>query len=202
MSEFTSELLLSIARQHYPSGFPVEQDDYRQPLLAHQRTPEHERWRVAWKKALAWGQWDQLLTALEVAFPENGARDATQPWHSACRRCCLYFKEPLLGGGQIVTRVAAAASVLAPLYVTYVTTRTLIPGTRASAPRLTFAPPSEVKPQVEALSRMVERELGYRPFPMECAEITLPDVRVGYRNSLSPPTLLDALFSDDLANLP
>ncbi len=202
MSEFTKEVLLGIARQHYPSGFPAEQDDYRQPLLAHQRTPEHERWRAAWKKALAWEQWDQLLVAVEATFPENGARDATQPWHSACRRCCLYIKEALPAGGQIVTRVAAAASVLAPLYVTYVTTRTLKAGARASSPQLTFDPPQEIKPKMEALARMIERELGYRPFPLEFAEVTLPDLRVGYRNSLAPPTLLDALFSDDLANLP
>src|SRR5437868_3979846 len=102
MSEFTKEALLGIARQHYPSGFPVEQDDYREPLLAHQRTPEHERWRAAWKKALAWEQWERLLAALEAEFPENGARDATQPWHSACRRCCVYVKESLAAGGQVV----------------------------------------------------------------------------------------------------
>ncbi|WP_324994401.1 hypothetical protein [Hyalangium sp.] len=180
----------------------MEEDDYSQPLLAHQRTPEHERWRSAWKKALAWEQWDQVLAAVESAFPENGVRDATQPWHSACRRCCLYVKEALPAGGQTVIRIVAAASVLAPLYVTYVTTRTLKPGARASSPQLTFEPPQEAKPQVDALTRVIERELGYRPFPLELAEVTLPDVRVGYRNSLAPPTLLDALFSDDLANLP
>jgi hypothetical protein len=202
MSEFTREALWDIARQHYPSGFPVEKDDYRQPLLAHQRTPEHERWRAAWTKALAWEQWDQLLAAVEAAFPENGARDATQPWHSACRCCCLYVKQPLPAGGQVVTRVAAAASVLAPLYVTYVTTRTHKPGTRASPPQLTFDPPHEVKPKVETLARLIEQELGYRPFPLEFAEVMLPDLRVGYRNSMDPPTLMDSLFSDDLANLP
>lgn len=195
-------MLLAIARQHYPSGFPVEQDDYRQPLLAHQRTSEHDRWRAAWKKALAWEQWDQLLAAVEAAFPENGARDATQPWHSACRRCCLYVRESFPAGGEVVIRIAAAASVLAPLYVTYVTTRTHKPGERVSSPQFTLDPPQEVMPKVEVLARTLERELGYQPFPLEFAAVILADLRVGYRNSLAPPTLLDVLFSDDLANLP
>lgn len=202
MSELTRDELVRIARQFYPEGFPAHEDDYSQPLLAHQRTPEHGRWRAAWEKALAWESWDRLLNALEVAFPEHGARDATQPWHSACRRCCLYVKAPLEGGGQRVTRIAAAASILAPLYVTFVTTRTSKPSTKASPPQLSFEATSQVQPQAEALSRLLEQHLGYRPFPLEFADVTLPEVRVGYRNSLTPPSLLDALFSDDLANLP
>jgi hypothetical protein len=202
MSELTREALISTARQYYPSGFPVEQDDYSQPLLAHQRTPEHERWQAAWKKALAWEQWDRLLDALEVEFPAGRGRDATQPWHSACRRCCLYAKKPLSEGSHVVIRIAVAASVLAPLYVTYVTTRTLKTSSRASAPRLAFIPPEEVKPQADVLARLVEQELGFRPFPLEFAGVAIPEIRVGYRNSMAPPTLLDALFSDDLANLP
>lgn len=202
MSELTRDALVAMARQFYPSGFPVDQDDYSQPLLAHQRTPEHGRWRAAWEKALKWEQWDQLLDALETAFPENGARDATQPWHSACRRCCVYVKVPLEGGGQVVTRIAAAASILAPLYVTYVTSRTIKPGAKASPSPLTFDPPPQVKQQAETLSRLLEQHLGYRPFPLEFADVSLPEMRVGYRNSLTPPSLLDALFSDDLANLP
>src|SRR4051794_29233498 len=105
MTEPTREALIGLARRYYPSGFPVEKDDYSQPLLAHQRTPEHERWRTAWKEALAWKQWDVLLDRLESAFPAEGVRDATQPWHSACRRCCLYVKGPHLDGSQVVIRV-------------------------------------------------------------------------------------------------
>jgi hypothetical protein len=202
MSELIQEALVGIVRQYYPSGFPVEGDDYSQPFLAHQRTVEHERWRAAWKEALAWGQWEQFLEVLETEFPTAGARDATQPWHSACRRCCLYFKKPLPEGGQVVTRVAAAVSVLAPLYVTYVTTRIARPGARASSPQITFELPDEMKPQADTLAQLIERELGCRPFPLEFAGDTIPEVRVGYRNSVEPPTLLDALFSDDLANLP
>lgn len=202
MTELTQEELIDIAHRYYPSGFPVEKDDYSQPLLAHQRTPEHERWRAAWKEALAWKQWDALLERLETAFPTAGAGEATQPWHSACRRCCLYVERPHPDGGQTVIRVAAAVSILAPLYLTYVTIRSRKPGARASPPQLAFEVPGEVEPQADALARLVEQQLGCRPFPMEYAGTLIPDLRVGYRNSMEPPSLVEALFSDDLANLP
>jgi hypothetical protein len=202
MTELTREAVIDLARRYYPSGFPVEKDDYSQPLLAHQRTPEHERWRTAWKEALDWKQWEALLERLESAFPAESIRDATQPWHSACRRCCLYVQRPHSDGGQTVIRVAAAVSILAPLYLTYVTIRNRKSGERASPPQLTFEAPREVKPQADMLARLVEQELGCRPFPLEYAGLRIPDIRVGYRNSMEPPSLMDALFSDDLANLP
>lgn len=202
MSELIREELIRVAHRFYPTGFPVEQDDYSQPLLAHQRSPEHERWRAAWKQALEWEPWARLLTALEATVSPEDVRDATQPWHSACRRCCIYVRQARPDGSRVVIRVAAAVSILAPLYVTYVTTRTSRPGARASSPQLTFEPPSEVAPQVRMLTSLLGQELGFRLFPLEWGSITLPGLRVGYLNSREPPTLLEALFSDDLANLP
>jgi hypothetical protein len=202
MSELTREALISIARTFYPTGFPVEKDDYSQPLLAHQQTPEHERWREAWKKALNWEPWDHLLDTLEATFPEGSVSDATQPWHSACRRCCIYVENHLPEGSTVITRVAGAVSILAPVYITYVTTRIRALGERSTPPRLTFSPPDEVKGSADILARTIELELGCRPFPLVFAELTMPELRVGFRNSLEPATLLDALFSDDLANLP
>lgn len=202
MSGLTREALIGIARTFYPTGFPVEKDDYGQPLLAHQQTPEHERWREAWKKALNWEQWNHLLDTLETTFPDGGVSDVTQPWHSACRRCCIYVEHPLPQGGTVITRVAGAVSILAPVYITYVTTRIRSPSERSAPPRLTFSPPVEVKGLAEMLARTLELELGCGPFPLEFAPITVPELRVGFRNSQGPATLLDALFSDDLANLP
>lgn len=46
------------------------------------------------------------------------------------------------------------------------------------------------------------QELGYRAFPLSLASMPLPELRVGYFNEEGPPTLLDALFSDNLQNLP
>jgi hypothetical protein len=202
MSVLTREALISIARSFYPVGFPVEKDDYSQPLLAHQQTPEHERWREAWKKALAWERWDHLLDTLEVTFSEGSVSDATQPWHSACRRCCIYVEHQLPDGGTVINRVAAAISILAPVYITYVTTQMRPPNERASSPRLIFSPSDELRGVVDTLARIIEHELDYRPFAMEFADLRVPELRVGFRNSVEPATLLDALFSDDLANLP
>jgi hypothetical protein len=202
MSGLTREALIGIARTFYPTGFPVEKDDYSQPLLAHQQTAEHERWREAWKKALVWEQWNHLLDTLESTFPDGGVSDATQPWHSACRRCCIYIEHQLPAGSTVITRVAGAVSILAPVYITYVTTRIRQPDARASSTQLTFSPTDKAKAAADTLASTIESELGYSPFPLDCAGLTVPGLRVGYRNSMEPTTLLDALFSDDLGNLP
>jgi hypothetical protein len=226
MSELTQEALVQIAHQHYPTGFPVEKDDYSQPLLAHQRTPEHQRWRMAWERALAWEEWRTLIRELPLSFSSYAVGVGTQPFGSACLRCFVYRKESLPGEETFVTRIAAAVSVLAPLYTIYVTTQVWHATStsyarpsaaegegeaeeseahrlyRSSRPQLAFEFPSTVKAEADRLARLVERVLGCRPFPLALAQVPMPDIRVGFFTGERPPTLLDALFSDNLENLP
>ncbi|MBN1205899.1 MAG: hypothetical protein JXB05_13365 [Myxococcaceae bacterium] len=226
MNDLTRASLVGIARHFYPAGFPVEEEDLSAPTPAHQRTPEHERFMAAWEKALAWPEWKTLMKELPRAFPGLGVGGGTQPFVSACMRCFVYRAEPMPGGERFATRIAAAVSVLAPLYVVYVTTqlwrptyttygkpRGIHPSGDAtddessrlyhfSPPQLTFEPPSAVKPEADTLARLLEEVLGYRRFPLALAGEPLPDLRVGFLNGEGPPTLLDALFSDNLAHLP
>jgi hypothetical protein len=222
MSELTQEELVRIVQQFYPQGFPPEEDDASETPPAHQRTPEHQRFMAAWERALQWEQWGTLMDELWATFPKHRLGGGTQPFVSACLRCQIYKAESLPEGGELVTRVVAAVSVLAPLYVVYVTTqrwelqpqmvRTSTGATegalrlrRSSHPQLMFEPPADLQPQTRALARLVERILECRPFPLQLAQVPLPGLRIGQLNYLSsdpPPTLLDALFSDDLANLP
>lgn len=226
MSELTQEALVQIAHQYYPVGFPVEQDDYSQPLLAYQRTPQHQRWRMAWERALAWEQWRTLLKELPLSFPSYTVGVGTQPFGSACLRCFIYRKEPLPKEETLVTRIAAAVSVLAPLYIIYVTTQVwhatytsyarpadatsagVGKGNeahrlyRSSRPQLAFEFPSTIKADADSLARLVEQVLGCRPFPQPLARVPLPGLRVGFFNGEPLPTLLEALFSDHLENLP
>lgn len=226
MSEVTRESLVGIARQYYPAGFPVEEEDLSEAVPAHQRTLEHERFMARWEKAQDWPEWKKLLRELQSAFPDYGIGGGTQPFVSACMRCFVYRAEPLPGEEQLVTRVAAAISVLAPFYIVYVTTQIwrstytpyAVPSANPSSgdtkgaetfrlyhssqPQLAFEPPSAAKPAADSLARLIEQVLGYRRFPLEFAGTPLPDLRVGFFNGEGPPTLLDAFFSDDLANLP
>ncbi|MFL5348588.1 MAG: hypothetical protein ACJ8AT_27650 [Hyalangium sp.] len=162
------------------------------------------------------------MEQLRVTFPEHSIGGGTQPFVSACLRCQIYQVAPQPDGDQLVTRVAAAVSVLAPLYVVYVTTqrwhpqcgsesasKPTDPGAfrlrRATRPQLTFEPPSDIKPDADALAGLVERILRCRPFPLRLAQLPVTGLRIGQLNWLSsdpPPTLLDVFFSDDLANLP
>lgn len=195
MSEVTREELVQVARHYHPAGFPVETDAHDQPLHPYQRTPEYQRWVAAWDKALAWKKWDDLLEEVHAAFPDREAGDVTQPRMASCLRCCVYLSEPQADGRRSVTRIAAAVSVLAPVYLVYVTTQTL------GARQLSFEPASEVKPYAEKLAGLIERELGYRPFPLGLADVPLPELRVSYLKR-AKPTLITALLSDWLENLP
>ncbi len=226
MDGLTREALVGIARQFYPAGYPVEQDELSEPVPAYQRTYEHERFIAAWEKALAWPEWKKLMKELPRAFPGMGVGGGTQPFVSACLRCFVYRAEPMPGGERFATRIAAAASILAPVYVVYVTTQIWRPtyttygkpgGIHSSGeatdddssrlyhfspPQLTFEPPSTVKPEADTLARLMEEVLGCRRFPLALAGAPLPDLRVGFLNGEAPPTLLEALFSDNLAHLP
>ncbi|MDC0711885.1 hypothetical protein POL68_25680 [Stigmatella sp. ncwal1] len=201
MNDFTSRECIRIAHTYFPIGFPVETDDSSQSIHPYQRTPEYQRWTEAWDKALAWKKWDALLEELQGAFPRHKAGDVTQPRVASCLRCCVYFEEPLPEGGRFLTRVAAAVSVLMPVYLVYATTQTLWDRRRATLPQLFFEPRSEVRQQFATLAGLLEGGLGYKPFPLQLAEVALPEIRVPYLHRASP-TLLTALLSDHLENLP
>ncbi|MBZ4417415.1 hypothetical protein [Myxococcus sp. RHSTA-1-4] len=160
---------------------------------------------AAWERALDWKEWGLFVGQLRTAFPEHSVGGGTQPFVSACLRCQLFKTEPQPDGNRRVTRWAVAVSVLAPLYLVYVTTQLWLPNRRFSRPMLFLEPRSEDKPLADVLGREVERMTDCRPFPLELAKVPLEGLRIGQLNYLSsdpPPTLLDAFFTDDLANLP
>jgi hypothetical protein len=204
MNALTQESLVRIAHHYYPVGFPPEEDNYDEPLLAFQRTLEHQRWRAAWRKALDdWKEWADFLEHLQAVFPEYDVWDVTQPWMAACVRCCVYLETSLPEGGRLVTRVVGAVSILAPLYLVYTTTETLRAGETSARPRLTYEPADEARPCAEKLAQHIEEAFGYRPFPLELAEVPLPDLRIGHLNLESErPTLLNALLGENLGNVP
>jgi hypothetical protein len=167
-----------------------------------------------------------LIRELPLSFPSYEVGVGTQPFGSACLRCFVYRKEPLPKEETFVTRIAAAVSVLAPLYVIYVTTQvwhaTYTSYSRpshakpmgvaekneahrlycSSRPQLAFEFTGAVKADADRLALLVERVLSCRPFPLALAQVPLPDIRVGFFNGEQPPTLLETLFGDSLENLP
>lgn len=193
---------IRIARHHYPAGFPAWEDDLDEPVPAYQRTPEYQRWRAAWEEAQQWARWEGLMEELHAAFPGFGVSDVTYPFADANLRCCVYPREPERKGEQVITRVAGAVSVLAPVYLVYVTTRTHRADGTATPSLLTFEPTGEAQAHADTLARHIERVLGYQPFPLELADVPLPGLRVDFL--YEPPTLLGALFEarDQLSNLP
>jgi hypothetical protein len=199
MMDLTEASLVKLARHFYPTGYPVTTDEYdSEGLLPYQRTPEYARLREAWAKAMAWPEWEALKVELRHAFGTSWA-DSTQPRAAACRKCCVYIRRPLPDGARHVTRVAAAASVLAPLYIVYCTTEIVV-DKRSLEEHFFLEVPDEVKPQAATLSALVERVLGYQAFPLQFAHVPLPGVRVDHTHG-HEATLLDALFDNHLDSL-
>jgi hypothetical protein len=199
MMDLTEAGLVHLARRFYPTGYPVTKDEYdSEGLLPFQRTPEHARYLEAWDRAMVWPEWKTLIQEMRRAFESYA--DSTQPWVTACRKCCVYVDRPLPNGALHVTRVAAATSVLAPLYVTYCTT-SIVVDRQAYDTRLLFDFPDEVKPHAAKLSALIERILGYQAFPLQFAQVRVPGARVPHVLTDREPALLDAFFDSQLDSL-
>jgi hypothetical protein len=195
--------LIRVARHYYPAGFPVWEDDDEEPVPAYQRTPEFQRWNSARQGAWDdWKEWNDFLENVRAVFPGHDLRDVTPPSVDACCRCCLYLHEFLSDGSRVITRVVGAVSILAPLYLVYVTTMMVRPDGTATRPQLTFEPVGDAKPYANELARHIERAFGYRPFPLDLADVSLTELRIDAL--YERPTLLGALFAsrDALGNLP
>jgi hypothetical protein len=198
MMDLTEASLIRLARNFYPAGHPVRNDEYdAEGLLPYQRTPEHARWREAWDRAMNWPEWQILGQEITRVLPVYA--DNTQPWVAACRRYCVYLDRSLPNGTTLHTRVAVAVSVLAPLYLVYCTTDIRV-GKRSQEHQLLLGVPEEVKPQAATLAGLVERVLGYQAFPLQFAQVWVPGIRVG-NGIRGGATLLDTLFDHRLDSL-
>jgi hypothetical protein len=195
--------LIRVARHYYPAGYPVWEDDDEEPVPAYQRTPEFQRWSTLRQKTWDdWKEWKDFLKGVRSLFPGHDVWNVTYPSADACSSCCVYLDKLLPEGSRVITRVVGAVSILAPLYLVYVTMETVRPDKTSTRAQLTFEPTGEAKPYADELARLIERTFGYRPFPLELADIPLPELRVACLDE--QPTLLGALFAarDTLENLP
>jgi hypothetical protein len=199
MNELTEQELVQLVHRYYPTGSFVASDSYTQNVPPYTRTPEYQRWMAAWKRAMDWKEWELLLEELDTTL--DGVGDVTQPSMAACRRCAKSVKQSPPGQAQQVTRVVAAVSVLAPLYITYCTTETIGSHGRPAAQHFSFEPTNEARSYAEVLASTVERVLGYRPFPLHLADVRVPGVFVPHLDG-AQATLLFALFDQQLHNLP
>ncbi|WNG53448.1 hypothetical protein F0U59_00600 [Archangium gephyra] len=203
MKDSRAAELIRVARHYYPAGYPVWEDDDEAPEPAYRRTPEYQRWRTLREQTWEdWKPWDDFLARARSAFAGHEVWDVTYPSRHACSRCCVYLTTPLPDGGRAMTRVVGAVSILAPLYLVYVTEQRIGPDDTATRPQLDFSPTGEAKSCADTLAQLLQRVFGYQPFPMELADVPLPELRVESLHESA--TLLGALFADRgaLANLP
>jgi hypothetical protein len=197
--DLTAAGLVQIARHFYPTGYPVTSDEYGEDgLVPYQRTPEYARFLEAWDKAMAWPEWKTLRLEARSVFERSG--DCTQPRGASCRRYCVYLERPLPDSARHLTYVAAAVSVLAPVYLVYCTTGVVVDKQREER-HVFLEVPEEVRPQAATLSALIERVLGYQALPLQLANVRVPGLRVSHLYRDEEPTLLDALIDTELDSL-
>ncbi|MBZ4421595.1 hypothetical protein [Myxococcus sp. RHSTA-1-4] len=187
--------LIQIARTFYPPTHSGGIAESPAGLLAHQR------WDAAWDRAMDWKECDALIEAVQAAFPSHFAGRFIQPRMVACLYCILVLESSGPGSGRIRTRIVGAISVLAPVYLVYVTTEPVEAARRPARARISFVPQDSERPYASKLARLIEQHLGYRAFPLELADVPLPDIRVDFLHK-EQPTLLTALFANRLEDLP
>lgn len=198
MSHSMKEELIELVRACYPSRQSIGWEDPE----SHRLTPQGQRWESAWDRAMDWRECEALIHAVQEAFPSHRAGGFMQPRIVACLYCILVLEPFGPEHARTRTRIVGAISVLAPLYLVYVTTEPAGPVRRPSPPaRLSFVPRDAERPYTDAMARLIEQHLGYRPFPLELADVPLPDIRVDFLHN-EPPTLLTALFANHLESLP
>jgi hypothetical protein len=232
MSDLTPEVLIRIAEHYYPKGFPPEEDDPRLPEQAFERTPEYARWLGLWGQAPAVERWRALKSRWRAEFPHLEFLDLTRPRGAACYLGLVYFREPRPDGSTRVTRLVGTVSLLAPLYLVYVTTQTAWPGRRFSPPELLFSLPERVTAELggdyphpgplpvgEGTSTVSTHSLAaVRPYADRLAllfeqvwgarpfPLALADVPLGHLRifhlNQEQPRLLNAFFLEQLDNLP
>jgi hypothetical protein len=193
MSIATKEELIRIAHTYYPPRDLA--------ASAEQRPPESQLWEEAWDKAMEWKECDTLIQALETAFPTNRVARFIQPRKVACIYCMVLVESRDPAGRRLLTRIVGAISVLAPLYLIYVTKESLDAAQPSPRPRAIFSPEGPEKTYADILAQLIEQHLGYRPFPLHLADVPLRDIFVDFLHS-DQPTLLTALFANHLEDLP
>jgi hypothetical protein len=159
--------------------------------IAHTYYPEGQPWEQAWDRAIEWKECDTLIQALQAVFPTDRAARFMQPRMAACVYCILLLESRDLDGRQLLTRIVGAISILAPLYLVYVTKESIDATQPLPPPRAIFSPEGPEKSHASILAQLIEQHLGYRPFPLELANVPLPDIHVDFLHS-DQPTLLTA----------
>jgi hypothetical protein len=207
MPDVTLQQLLHSIRQYYPAGFPHELDPHTQTPPPYQLTPEFQRWQAAWTRFIEEEPqpWERILEGLETELPGHEFGGHTPAYHSACYFALLYRRTPPSGGqeGYRLVRVAGAVSLIAPVYLVYGTLEWVSPRPAPlPKPQLFLRPTEEMRSDAALMARRIEAVLGYHPFPLELAEVPVPDVRVYHLHHDEQPTLLSALFQSGLEYLP
>lgn len=182
------EALIEIARHYYPPGLYDSDPGY---LLSEEALRLEEAREKAGKNN---SKWVNLLERLKEALPEAHIEDWTYLRHDASYRCRIYL--PGAGPGEAEsTAVVACVSILAPLYLLYVSQQQHIGG-RHPAPDISYTPLPGTEPYWNEAARQIEAIFGFDPIDLEAGSTPVPNIVVG-NVGMGKATLLDALFTDD-----
>lgn len=183
--------LVELVHRFYPAN--LHEDDPRYAASAENQRLLEARSR-AWETREAW---QQGLSHLRQALPQNPTEDWTALHSDSCWRVRVYLPEPLPveGGGQEFRSVVGLVSLLAPVAALYTSFHQKF-GTLWRQPTLFFEPVPETRPIEEAVERVLHAALGVHRIPSQTLFTPVPDIQC-FNVPLGKAQLIDCLFTDD-----
>jgi len=197
MSELTQAQLLERVYHHYPRGKCYDDPGYEE-------TPEAHCFRQVWDRALAeMPQFDQLIRALGQEFPGFTVGNTTRPG-DGCYRLSVSMRRLPLNAPGLLTTVVGCVSILAPTYIVYAAEQVFDENKKGTArrPSVDFNPSGLAAQCAQQVGEHIKKAYAdYQPFPPSLMNVQVPDICI-HNLLMGEVKLRDALFMDDLDNLP
>jgi hypothetical protein len=184
----TADDLLSIVYEHYPRH--LSHGDPR-----HKGTVQTQRLLDARERAYQGrAVWDAFVARMRARHPDLGFEDASYLQHDACFWLRM-STTPIDPSTKAWTMVCACVSVIAPLYVVYVSRMRDVGGVETADVR--YESEDDARALYDEMTREVEATFRYRPVPPDLGLVNVPDVQIDPHEA-GGATLYDCLFTSAL----
>jgi hypothetical protein len=180
--------LLAIVYGYYPRH--LSHSDPR-----HSGTAQTERLLDARRRAcLERAEWHTFTARMRGRHPDLGFEDASYLRHDVCFWLRM-ATTPVKSSTKAWTVVGVCVSVIAPLYVVYVSHIRDVKGTEMGDVRYEAA--ADARPLYDEMTGEVEATFGYRPVPPKLGLVRVPDIQLD-PYEVGEATIYDCLFTSAL----
>jgi hypothetical protein len=180
--------LLAIVYEYYPRHLSHGDPEHNVTAQTQRLLDARQR---AWQGRAVW---DTFTARMRGRHPDLGFEDASYLQHDACFWLRM-STTPVNPSTKAWTVVGVCVSVIAPLYVVYVSHMRDVDGIETAD--VCYEPDADARPLYDEMTREVEATFGYRPVPPKLGLVRVPDVQLDPHEA-GEATLYDCLFTSAL----